>query len=315
METLARLLEILALLQSTPVWTAGELAARTGTTTRTVRRDIVRLRELGYRIAAAPGPDGGYRLDRGRAIPPLLLTEEEAVALSIGLRAAGPAGVDGLDTAAAGALAKLETILPPAAWERVGDIDAVTVRPEQAAPSPVSPAVLAEVARATRRGRRLRFAYTSASAEVTRRRADPDAVVHEGGRWYVVAHDVERQAWRTFRIDRISDVVEVGPADLPPERPDPLATVQRGTALEAYRWRCEVELRLPLEVARIRVPRAVGIIEPLEDGRTLLHIGADDLVRVAHFLVGLTCEFTVRTPDELAAEVRALGRRLATLAP
>lgn len=126
-----------------------------------------------------------------------------------------------------------------------------------------------------------------------------------------MAHDVERQAWRTFRIDRIRDVVEVGPADLPPERPDPLATVQRGTALEAYRWRCEVELRLPLEVARIRVPRAVGIVEPLEEGRTLLRIGADDLVRIAHFLVGLTCEFTVRTPDELAAEVRALGRRLA----
>lgn len=311
MQTLARLLEILALLQSTPVWTAGELAVRTGTTTRTVRRDIVRLRELGYRIAAAPGPDGGYRLDRGRAVPPLLLTEQEAVALSVGLRAAGPAGVAGLDEAAAAVVAKLETVLPPAAWARVADLEAATVRPDVVAPSVVDAEVLAVVARAARRGQRVRFSYTAASGAVTRRRADPSAVVHQGGRWYCVAHDVGRVAWRTFRLDRMAAAEEVGPAALPAGRPDPLAQVQRGTALEAYTWRCEVELGLDVEVARVRVPRAVGIVEPLEAGRSLLRIGADDLVRVAHFLVGLACAFMVRTPDELAAEVRALGRRLA----
>ena len=311
MDTLARLLEILALLQSTPVWTAGALAERTGTTARTVRRDIVRLRGLGYRIAAAPGPDGGYRLDRGRAIPPLLLTEEEAVALSVGLRAAGPAGVRGLDESAAGVVRKLETILPPAAWARVADLDAVTVRPTVSPPSAVDVDVLAVVARATRQSRRLRFSYTAASGEATRRRADPSAVVHTDGRWYVVAHDVERAAWRTFRIDRIGTAEEVGPAALPEDRPDPLAHVQRGTALEAYAWRCEVVLHLPVEVARVRVPAAVGIVEPLDGSGALLRIGADDLPRVAAFLAGLDCGFTIRTPVELVDAVRTLGRRLA----
>ena len=312
MDPLARLLEILALLQGTPVWTATALAERTGTTPRTVRRDITRLRELGYRIAAAPGPDGGYRLDRGRAVPPLLLTADEAVAVTIGLRSAGPAGVAGLDVAAAGALAKLETVLPPAAWTRVVDLDAATVRPERTIPSPVDATVLGVLAAAVRNGRRVRFAYSAADGTASRRRADPSALVHTGPRWYVVAHDVDRTAWRTFRVDRITAPEAVGPAALPAEVPEPLGLVQRGTALEAYRWRARVLLDLPIDVARVRVPTAIGLLDPHDDGRSLLRVGGDDLHPIATFLVGLTCEFEVLDPPELVEALHDLGRWLTT---
>lgn len=310
MDPLARLLEILGLLQGSPVWTATALAERTGTTPRTVRRDISRLRELGYRIAAAPGPDGGYRLDRGRAVPPLLLTADEAVALVIGVRSAGPAGVAGMHEAADGALTKLATVLPPAAWARVSDLDAATVRPERLSPSPVDAAALALLATAVRQTRRVRFGYTAADGTASRRRADPSALVHTGPRWFLVAHDVDRAAWRTFRVDRIIAAEEVGPAALPAEVPEPLGLVQRGTALAAYRWQARILLDLPLDVARMRVPPTIGLLDEADDDRSLLRLGGEELRPIATFLVGLTCDFEVLDPPELVEELHALGRWL-----
>lgn len=311
MDPFARLLELLALLQGSPVWTSEEIAERLGTTPRTVRRDVARLRELGYRIASEPGRFGGYRLDRGRAVPPLVLTPEEATALAIGLRAAGPAGIAGLDAAAAGALTKLEGVLPPAAWARVEALEAATVRLPREVPADVDPQVLVVLATAVRDGQRVRLHYRAADGAESRRRVDPLALVHTGTRWYLVAHDLERGAWRNFRVDRVLRATTHGTAALPADVPDPVELVLEGTALAAYPWQAEVELDLPLRWARARVPPSVGRLAPLEDDRTLLRIGSYDLDHLAAFVVGLGCDFLVRGPHELEEAIRSLGARLA----
>ena len=313
MDPFARLLQLLALLQGRPVWTAEQLAQRLGTTTRTVRRDVARLRELGYRIASDPGRYGGYRLDRGRALPPLVLSADEAVALAIGLRGAGPAGIAGLDEAAAGALHKLEQVLPPVAWGRVAALDAATVRPAREVPVTVDAEVLAVLAAAIRDSGRLHLEYRAGDGARSRRRVDPLALVHTGSRWYLVAHDLERADWRSFRVDRVLHAARGGAATLPAQRPDPIAFVFEGTAVTAYPWQAEVVLHLPAALARVRVPAAVGRVEALDGDHSLLRIGGFDLDAVAAFVAGLGCDVEVREPPELVDALHAMGRRLLAL--
>ena len=310
MDHFARLLQLLALLQAAPVWTAVQLAERLGTTTRTVRRDVARLRDLGYRIASDPGRYGGYRLDRGRALPPLVLSADEATALAIGLRAAAPAGIDGLDEAATGALHKLEQVLPRTAWERVAALDAATVRPPREAPASVDADVLGTLAAATRDGGRLRLEYRAGDGARSSRRVDPFALVHTASRWYLVAYDVERADWRSFRVDRVLDAAPHGAGALPAQRPDAIAFVFEGTAVTAYPWQAEVVLHLPALRARARVPAAVGRVEEIDEDRCMLRTGGFDLDAVAAFVAGLGCGVEVREPPELVDALHALGRRL-----
>ncbi|GAA3632336.1 YafY family protein [Microbacterium awajiense] len=205
-DTTTRALSLLNLLQAHRHWSGAELAARLSVTERTVRRDVERLRELGYRIESSPGAAGGYRLEAGSAVPPLLLTDEEAVAMAIGLRlAASQRLVTGPETTIT-ALAKLEQVLPAPLRRRVNAL-AETVQPAGLnAGAAVSTEVLGELALACRDHERIRFAYTSATGQTTRRRVEPHALSPADRHWYLLCWDLDKDDWRTFRVDRLADV-------------------------------------------------------------------------------------------------------------
>src|SRR6478752_6296133 len=205
-DTTTRALSLLNLLQTHRHWPGTELAGRLGVTERTVRRDVERLRELGYRIESISGSAGGYRLEAGSAVPPLLLTDDEAVAMAIGLRvAASHRLLSGAETTVT-ALAKLEQVLPAPLRRRVNAL-AETVQPTGIrAGAAVSSELLGELALATRDHERVRFTYTSASGEAMTRRVEPHALAPAERHWYLLCWDLERDDWRTFRVDRLSEV-------------------------------------------------------------------------------------------------------------
>lgn len=205
-DTTTRALALLNLLQTHRHWPGTELAERLGVTQRTVRRDIERLRELGYRVESSPGAAGGYRLEAGSALPPLLLTDEEAVAMAVGLRvAASRRLISGADTALT-ALAKLERVLPDPLRRRVNAVAAAVEPVGLVSGAPVSPELLGEIALTCRDRERVRFTYTASSGTVTRRRVEPHALAPADRHWYLLCWDLERNDWRTFRVDRISDL-------------------------------------------------------------------------------------------------------------
>ncbi|TDD13854.1 YafY family transcriptional regulator, partial [Actinomadura sp. KC06] len=201
----ARLLRLLSLLQARREWPGPELAGRLGVSVRTVRRDVDRLRELGYPVHATPGAAGGYGLEAGTAMPPLLLDDEEAVAIAVGLRAAAGGAVEGIGEASVRALAKLEQVLPSRLRRRVTALHTATtpLTGPPAGPA-VDPETLTVLAAACRDRERVRFAYRDAGGAETGRHAEPYGLVTAGRRWYLVAYDADRGAWRTFRADRIS---------------------------------------------------------------------------------------------------------------
>lgn len=205
-DTTSRALSLLNLLQTHQHWPGSELAKRLGVTERTVRRDVERLRALGYRVESTPGAAGGYRLEAGSAVPPLLLNDEEAVAMAIGLRvAASRRLVSGPETAIT-ALAKLEQVLPAPLRRRVNALAEAVQPAGVSSGAPVSTDVLGELALACRDHERLRFTYTSGDGVVTRRRVEPEALAPADRHWYLLCWDLEREDWRTFRVDRISQL-------------------------------------------------------------------------------------------------------------
>ncbi|RGE17941.1 YafY family protein [Leucobacter sp. wl10] len=248
-DTTSRALALLNLLQTHRHWPGSELAARLGVTERTVRRDVDRLRELGYRIESTPGAAGGYRLEAGSAVPPLLLTDEEAVAMAIGLRvAASQRLVAGPETTLT-ALAKLEQVLPAPLRRRVNAL-AETVQPAGiSAGAPVSSEVLGEVALACRDHERVRFSYADAEGVVTRRRVEPHALSPADRHWYLLCWDLERDDWRTFRVDRLSHLehtrVLFEPRPLTPERIEEFILIARSWMRQVVET--DVVMELPLE--------------------------------------------------------------------
>ncbi|MGW5345703.1 WYL domain-containing protein [Streptomyces sp. HUAS TT3] len=317
LETSARLLRLLSLLQAHREWTGADLAERLGVTPRTVRRDVERLRELGYPVNATPGTGGGYQLGAGAELPPLLLDDDEAVAVAVGLRTAAGNGVEGIGEASVRALAKLEQVLPGRLRRRVSAIDEFTV-PMLRAPerSAVDPSVLAELAAACRDNERLRFAYRDHAGSASRRVVEPHRLVCTERRWYLVAWDVERQDWRTFRADRIEPRPPHGPRFVPRPAPAPdlAAYVSRGVAQGAYAARAVLRLGLPAEEAARLIGPSEGALEPVDDKSCLLRTGATSLdVLVIHVML-LGCEFEVVEPQELTDRIRAardlLGRAL-----
>lgn len=251
-DTTTRALSLLNLLQTHRHWPGPELADRLGVTERTVRRDVERLRELGYRIESTPGATGGYRLEAGSAVPPLLLTDEEAVAMAIGLRvAASQRLVSGPETTVT-ALAKLEQVLPAPLRRRVNAL-AEAVQPAGLnAGAAVSSEVLGELALACRDHERVRFTYTSASGEVTRRRVEPHALAPADRHWYLLCWDLERDDWRTFRVDRLADVehtrVLFEPKPLTPEQIEEFIVVARSWVRQPVE--ADAVMELPLEQMR-----------------------------------------------------------------
>ncbi|WP_434810569.1 helix-turn-helix transcriptional regulator [Microbacterium sp. bgisy189] len=251
-DTTTRALALLNLLQTHRHWPGTELADRLGVTERTVRRDIERLRELGYRIESVPGALGGYRLEAGSAIPPLLLTDEEAVAIAIGLRvAASHRLVAGAETTLT-ALAKLEQVLPGPLRRRVSAL-ADAVQPAGiVSGAPVSSEVLGELALACRDHERVRFTYTAASGEVTRRRVEPHALAPADRHWYLLCWDLERGDWRTFRVDRLDAVehtrVLFEPRPLTAEEVEEFILIARSWARQPVE--ADIVMDLPIEQMR-----------------------------------------------------------------
>lgn len=307
----SRLLELLELLQAKPLVTGRDLGDRLGVDRRTVRRDVATLQRLGIPVEGERGVGGGYRLRPGYRLPPLMLTEDEATAVVLGLTAArrlALGDVDGTD----GALAKIHRVLPDALRRRVEALEATLAFTGQtiSGEPPAGETVLL-LAEAIRRGRRARVTYRSFAGERTRRQLSPYGLVVHAGRWYLAAHDHGRSALRTFRVDRIRGAaVEEAHAVSPPDGFDALEHVSRSLAQVPWPWELEVLLDLPVEDARRRIPGTLAELTE-EDGGTALRMRVSSLDWAASLLAGLGCRFTVRTPDELRASVAALSARLA----
>ncbi|MEU4267354.1 YafY family protein [Streptomyces sp. NPDC026092] len=312
LETSARLLRLLSLLQAHREWSGADLADRLGVTTRTVRRDVDRLRELGYPVNASPGTGGGYQLGAGAELPPLLLDDDEAVAVAVGLRTAAGQGVEGIGEASVRALAKLEQVLPGRLRRRVSTLNAFTVPMLRTPVSQVDPAVLTELANACRDSERLRFAYRDHGGSTTRRTVEPHRLVCTERRWYLVAWDVDRADWRTFRADRIEPKPPHGPRFPPREPPaeDLAGYVAKGISGAAYAAEAIIRLHVPLAEAAAAVGPMDGVLEPDGDGACLLRAGAGSLAGMVVHVLMLGVEFEVVAPRELDDRVRLLRDRL-----
>ncbi|MFI7049681.1 helix-turn-helix transcriptional regulator [Streptosporangium sandarakinum] len=309
LDTSARLLKLLSLLWSRRDWPGAELAARLGVTRRTVRRDVERLRLLGYPVSATSGVAGGYRLEAGATLPPLLLDDEEAVAVAIGLRLAAGGAVTGLEETSVRALAKLEQLLPARLRHRLTALHAATVHlPGRAAA--VDSAALSALAGACRDRERLRFAYRDASGVPSDRTVEPYRLVHAGQRWYLVALDLVRDDWRTFRVDRIGAPRPTGARFTPREPPDAAAFVAASVSTGPYAFTARVRLAAPADAVAGHVPPTVGVLEDLTDGTCLLTTGSDSLDALVAHLILIGVEFEVLDPPELADRVRATAQRL-----
>ncbi|MGW9325989.1 helix-turn-helix transcriptional regulator [Streptomyces koyangensis] len=316
LDTSARLLRLLSLLQAHRSWTGPQLADRLGVTSRTVRRDVDRLRELGYPVNAAPGTTGGYQLGAGAELPPLLLDDDEAVAVAVGLRTAAGGGVEGMGESSVRALAKLEQVLPSRLRRRVGALHAYTVPLLRAPGAGVEPGVLTELAAVCRDAERLRFEYRDHAGDESRRTVEPHRLVCTERRWYLVAWDLDRADWRTFRADRITPRPPHGPRFTPREGPagDLAAYVSAGLSTRVYPDRAVLRLLVPLEEAARRISPSDGTLAAESAGSCLLTTGATSLdVLVIHILL-LGLEFEVVEGDGVRERLRAahglLGRAL-----
>ncbi|WP_336083642.1 helix-turn-helix transcriptional regulator [Nocardia sp. SSK8] len=313
-DTAARLLRLLSLLQMPREWPGSELAERLGVTDRTVRRDVDRLRELGYPVVAALGATGGYRLTAGSALPPLVLDEEEAVAVAVGLRVATGQAVAGIENASVRALTKLEQVLPAKLRRRVRTVGAAVAVRVDDGPA-VDPDVLTVLAAAVTNRERLRLGYRDAAGTVSRRHAEPLGVVASGRRWYLVAYDLDRDAWRSYRADRIEDPRPTGARVLVRELPaaDPADYVAgRRTDWGTPEYRAEVTIEAPLHRVAGRLGEEPGTL--VADGATscrLTGTRADDPAWLAARLVTLGVPFRLHDAPELAAHLRTLTDRVA----
>lgn len=311
-ETSARLLKLLTLLQAPRDWTGAELAEKLQVSPRTVRSDIERLRGLGYPVDATRGSIGGYRLGAGGSLPPLLLADDEAVAVVIGLRKA--AGVAGVEESSLSALTKLEQVLPSRLRRRVTTIAKYTVQVPHDEPGPqVDPELLTQLAGLCRDHERLRFDYRSHHAEPSLRKVEPHRLVNWGRRWYLVAYDLDRQDWRTFRVDRLNPRIPTGPRFTPRELPeggDVAAYVSRKVSSAAWRYRASVVVQLPADELAGSLNPAAGTVEPIDDHSCRFETGSDSVKSLAVHLSLLDADFeVVDGPPELHAHLNLLADR------
>ncbi len=308
--TSARLLRLVSLLSARPSWTCGELAERMEVTDRTVRRDVARLRELGYGVESDPGPWGGYRLGGGTRVPPLILDDEEALAVAVGLREAALSGVLGSDQAALSALLKLRQVLPPRIAYRLGEMDAAFVHTPRPDERQIAPGMLLELATVCRRGERTRLSYRDREGKATVRDVDPYRLVHTGRRWYFVAQDVARGEWRTFRADRVEQARQTGHAVELVDPPDPALLVSRSIASGAYPLYVTVRLPLPQEQALRLVPATVGTHHPDGPDATVVEIGGPDADGLAKYLLSLGTPLQILSPDNVRTALLRRTREL-----
>ena len=308
-QTSTRLLRLLAMLQARRDWSGQDLASRLEVSTRTIRTDIERLRELGYPVEATPGVGGGYRLGHGTTMPPLLLDDEEAVAVAVALRTTAGAGVTGIEEASLRTLVKLEQLLPSRLRHRIDAMRAATVSVPGAGPT-VDSAVLSAIAGAIRASERLRFDYVDHNGRETGRITEPQRLVVWGRRWYLLAWDVDRADWRTFRVDRIEPKIPTGPRFKP--RPltdeDAASYVQRSAGSATWRYRARIRIHAPLDQVRPLLPLAVDVSSDGPD-RCIIQAGSDTPHQLALYIGLLDTDFEILEPSDLAEAFVRLAER------
>ncbi|RKE20093.1 YafY family protein [Streptomyces sp. TLI_171] len=311
-DTSARTLRLLTLLQSHRFWPGEELSGRLGVSARTLRRDIDRLRELGYPVEARRGVDGGYQLAAGAALPPLVIDDEEAVALAVGLQAAADGAVEGIAEASVRALAKVVQVMPARLRRRVEALRAVTVPASWrgGAEARIDPDALTAVALACRDTERLRFRYAAADGAGTERHVEPHRLVRLGRRWYLVAYDLTRQDWRTFRLDRLAAPDPTGARFLPRALPaaDAAEFVRAGLTGQPRPHQVDVLVDAPAPTVRQRLG-SWAEVTPTGPERCRVLMSSDSLDWPAMAIGSLDADFTVVSPPELAALLRSWGER------
>ena len=315
--TAERLLRLLSLFTVRRNWGGDELAQRLGVTPRTIRRDVERLRDLGYQVRAVPGPYGGYELGAGTGLPPLLLDDDAAVAVAVGLRAVAGGAVGGMEgagmeEAAVRAAAVIERVLPARLRARVDALRAAVVplrgvRPDAAA---VRPETLALLALACRDGERIRFGYTDAEGTASSRHAEPYRLVVTARHWYLVARDLDKGEWRSFRLDRLERPQPTGQRSRPADPPDAARFVAEGIAAGAYRYQARVLVAAPADVVAARIPGLGAVVEAVSESACLVISGSNYLDMIALHFASLDLPFTPLEPPELRARCAALSRRL-----
>ena len=314
-DTPARLLRLLVLFSSRSTWSAQDLVDRLEVTTRTLRRDVTRLRDLGYPIESTTGRYGGYALGAGGRLPPLLLDDDEAVAVSVALGDLSRSADPTLGEAAVAALTKVAQVLPSALRERVDTLGAVSVRlgrtGDPVGDVPIDVSILMALAQACRRQDRLRFDYTAGDDRVSRRHVEPHRLVSVRSRWYLVAFDLDRDDWRTFRVDRVGPPAPTGTRNAERDAPDAAALVAEGVAVRVYDTQVRVRVHAaPERVAREIAP-TVGVIEPAPAGATttVVHLGGD-ADWLARYLASLPFRFDVLDSDDVRRELEVLAEQL-----
>jgi len=310
--TSSRLLTLLSLLQGRRDWPGSELAERLEVSPRTVRRDVERLRSLGYPVESMTGPAGGYQLRAGAAMPPLLVDDDEAIAIAVGLRTAAGGSVSGIEETAVRALVKLEQVLPAHLRRRVHALGAATQTLQVYAGPTVDPQHLTTLAAAVRDRERVRFAYTARDNAPTKRQAEPHALVNAGRRWYLVAYDLGRDDWRTFRVDRIAAPVSAGVRFTPRELPAPDAAAFVERSLRSYPSKYEAHVTVECPAADLEGRRWLGgDVTPLADGRCELRTSDDNLDWLAMRIAMLPAPYTVHGAPELVERLRAIAGAIA----
>jgi predicted DNA-binding transcriptional regulator YafY len=311
-ETSSRLLKLLSLLQARKEWSGTELAERLEVTTRTVRNDIDRLRTMGYPVNATRGSDGGYQLGAGAELPPLLLDDEEAVAVTIGLRNAAAGSIDGIEESSLRALAKLEQVLPSRLRRHVAALQNFTVPVPSDPRDRIDASTLTLIAAACRDHEQLRFFYNSRDDQSTRRLVEPYRLVNWGRRWYLIAWDTQRDDWRTFRVDRMKPQTPAGPRFIPRPLPsDDIANYLTQGVMNAWKIRARIIVRTSAEQLAQRIGPWVGTVEAIDEHSCILNVTGNDVATIAAHLGLLQEDFDVQEPPDLIDEVRKVAERYA----
>jgi len=308
--TSARLLRLLSLLQVRRDWTSGDLASRLNVTTRTIRSDVDRLRRLGYPVEARPGVAGGYRLGAGGTLPPLLLDDEEAVAVAIGLRTAASGSIAGIEETSLRALAKLQQVLPSRLRHRVSAFRSHALSMPSQGPQ-VDPDALTVIASACRDYERLQFDYKAHSGAASLRSVEPYRLVNDRQRWYLLAWDVDRRDWRTFRVDRMLPRTPTGPRFTPRSLPldnEIAAQLTRGIGEATWQYRARVIVHAPAMHVQSRLPFPVQI-ESLGPDRCTFQPGSDNPQMLALYLGMLDADFEVADSPELVDALQMFANR------
>jgi predicted DNA-binding transcriptional regulator YafY len=304
-------LQLLGLLQSRRVWTGEELAERLEVTTRSVRRDVERLRDLGYPVHASKGHGGGYQLGAGAALPPLLLDPDEAVAMAVCLRLAAGGSVAGVGESALRALSKLDQVMPNRLRSQVAAVhDATVTLTSGQSDTPVQPDVLMTLARACRDHEHVSAGYVDRAGTPTQRRLEPYQLVTTGRRWYLMTYDRDRQDWRSLRLDRMADVRALGSTFVPRDAPDAASYVRRSISTSPYRYTARVRYQAPVEAIERIFPAASVDVEPDGPDACIVTTGADDPERMVLYLALPNCEFEILEPPAVIEAARTMGARL-----